>query len=325
MHAYMAEALKLAEKGRFSVAGNPMVGCVIVRDDKVIATGYHKKFGQNHAEINALEKLDFNAKNASVYITLEPCSFHGKTPPCVDAIINSAAKQVIIASLDNNPKVNSIGRMKEAGIEVITGVLEGEANTLNRGFFKRMACNMPFVSCKIASSLDGKTALSSGESKWITSEFARDDVQTLRAKNQAIISGSGTVLADNPQLNVRDKTLPSPIKVIMDRSGKITDKRLNIFKQNPPIITNKNPKQVLQMLAGMEVNNVLIEAGAKLSGAFLEAGLIDEFIIYQAPVIMGSTARSMLNIDIKNIQHKVELKLSDIRMIGTDLKIIARP
>lgn len=321
----MAIALKLAEKGRFGVKSNPMVGCVIVQNRQIIATGYHQKFGQNHGEINALEKIDFNAQGATIYITLEPCSHQGKTPPCVEAIIRSKPEKVVIASLDDNPKVSAVKLMQTAGIEVIVGILQDQAEQLNRGFFKRMKTGLPFVTCKIASSLDGKSAMQSGQSKWITSISARADVQKLRSKNQAIITGSGTVLLDNPNMNVVDKNLPSPIKVVMDRSGKITNKRLNIFQGEQTIITDKKPTQVLKMLGNMGVNNALIEAGSRLSGAFLQDNLIDELIIYQAPMLMGSSARSILNVDIENMDDKIKLSIKAIRMVNKDLKIIARP
>ncbi len=324
-HFYMASALKLAKKGRFGVGSNPMVGCVIVHNGQIIANGYHQKIGQNHAEINALEKIDFQAQNADIYTTLEPCSHQGKTPPCVDMIIKAKPRQVIIASLDNSLRVSSVKLMQAAGIKVITGILEEQAQILNRGFFKRIQTQMPFVSCKIATSLDGKTALNNGQSQWITSEYARADGQQLRSHNQAIITGSNTVLNDNPRMDVRNPKLPSPIKIVMDRSGKIINKNLNIFKGMRTTITNKTPQQVLKMLGDMGINNTLIEAGAKLSGAFLQAGLIDEFVIYQAPVIMGSKTRSMLDFNIENMDAKIKLNIQDIRMIGTDIKIIAQP
>ncbi|MBE8190410.1 MAG: bifunctional diaminohydroxyphosphoribosylaminopyrimidine deaminase/5-amino-6-(5-phosphoribosylamino)uracil reductase RibD [Candidatus Thioglobus sp.] len=320
----MATALKLASKGRFAVGSNPMVGCVIVRDEQIIAKAYHQKFGQNHAEINALESIDFNAKNATIYTTLEPCSHQGKTPSCAAEIIRSKPKKVVIAALDNNPKVSSVALMQAAGIEVVTGILQAQALELNRGFHKRMENNSPFVTCKIASSLDGKIALNSGESKWITNEFSRADVQKLRAQNQAIITGSGTVLADNPSLDVRDKNLPSPIKIVMDRSNKITDKSLNIFKGKQAIITNKTPQQVLSLLAEMQINNVLLEAGSLLSGAFLSENLIDEFIFYQAPILLGKEAISMLNFEVKNMNEKRQLTISDMKIIGDNLRITAR-
>lgn len=322
---YMALALQIAKKGIFTVGANPMVGCVIVRDNQIIATGYHQQFGGNHAEINALEKINFNAQNADIYLSLEPCSHQGKTPPCVHKIIKAHPKKVIIATLDKNPKVSSVKLLQDSGIEVITGVLSAQATKLNRGFFKRMQTKIPFVSSKIASSLDGKTAMKSGESKWITGEYARADVQKLRAQHQAIITGSGTVLTDNPHLNVRDKNQPSPIKIVMDRSGKITDKSLNIFKGEKTIITDKTPIQVLKMLGEMQINSVLIEAGGRLNAAFLQKNLIDEYIIYQAAIIMGAQAHSMFAMTIKNMADKINLKVQDIRIIGKDIKIIAHP
>ena len=323
-HSYMATALKLAEKGRFGVQQNPMVGCVIVRDGQIIATAYHQKLGQNHAEINALQKIAFDAQGATIYISLEPCSHQGKTPPCVAAIIRSKPKKVIIASLDPNPKVSSVALMQAADIEVITGVLQQQADTLNRGFFKRMQHRSPFVTCKIASSLDGKTALHNKQSKWITGIPARADVQNLRAHNQAIITGSGTILNDNPNMNVRDKTLPSPIKVVMDRSARITDKQLNIFKGKQTIVSAKSPQQILTLLADMGINNALLEAGSQLTGAFLKANLIDEFIIYQAPVLLGDDAHSMFDLSINQLDDKIKLTINDIRMVGDDMRISAK-
>lgn len=320
---YMTKALSLAQKGEFHVKANPMVGCVIVKKNQIIAQGYHKKFGDNHAEINALEQLDFNAKECDIFITLEPCSHQGKTPPCVDSIIKSNPKKVIIASLDNNPKVNSIKKMQGAGIEVVTGVLKTKADKLNRGFFKRMQTNMPFVTCKIACSLDGKNALNNGQSKWITSSASRKDVQKIRAKNQAIITGSGTILNDNPNMDVRIDKLPSPIKIVMDRSGKINDKKLNIFNGKRVIITDKTPKEVLIMLGNMGINNAIIEAGSKLNTAFLIDNLIDEIIIYQAPILMGNKAFSIFNMDIKDMQEKIKLNIKNIEMIQKDIKITA--
>jgi diaminohydroxyphosphoribosylaminopyrimidine deaminase/5-amino-6-(5-phosphoribosylamino)uracil reductase len=317
----MAFALQLAKQGLHGVKGNPMVGCVITRDQKVVATGYHQQFGKNHAEINALKEISFNAKNCTLYLTLEPCSHTGKTPPCVNSIIQAQPKCVIIASLDNNPKVNSIQKMKQAGIEVKTGLLEKPAQKLNRGFFKRMRTKMPFITCKIACSLDGKTSLKSGESKWITSEQSRADVQKLRAKNQVIITGSNTVLIDNPYLNVRDQSLPSPLKVIMDRRARIANKNLNIFQGEPVKISQETPEQTLLNLGNQEINNALIEAGASLSASFLMAGLVDELIIYQAPIIMGATANSMLALDVHSMLNTIKLNIVDIRPIGKDIRM----
>jgi diaminohydroxyphosphoribosylaminopyrimidine deaminase/5-amino-6-(5-phosphoribosylamino)uracil reductase len=317
---YMQLAIDLAKKGQYLVAKNPMVGCIIVKNNKIIADGFHEIFGENHAEINALQKINFKANNCDIYITLEPCSHFGKTPPCVDKVIQANPKRVIIASLDPNPKVSSIKKMQNAGIEVIIGVLEDGANYLNRGFFKKIKTGLPFLTCKIASSLDGATALKSGESKWITGKQVKQDVFKLRSKNQALITGSGTVLADNPSMSVRLENLPSPIKIVLDRSGKITDKSLNIFKGEKTIITNKSPLEVLKMLGEIGVNYCMLEAGSKLNSAFLP--YIDELIIYNAPIIMGSVNLPMFEKNITKMSDKITLKVKSVAKIGDDIKTI---
>lgn len=319
---YMQLAINLAKKGLYSVASNPMVGCVIVKKNKIIAKAYHQKLGENHAEINALEQIGFDANDCDIYITLEPCSHFGKTSPCVDEIIKSNPKTVIISSLDANPKVASVDKMQNSGIKVIVGVLENQAIKLNCGFFKRMQTGLPFVTCKIASSIDGKTAMANGESEWITDNASRLDAQYLRAKNQAIITGSGTILKDNPNLNVRIDNLTSPIKIVMDRSNQITDKNLNIFSGAKTIVTAKTPKQVLTMLGEMDVNNVLIEAGNILNSSFVEQNLIDEFVFYIAPSIMGSSAKSMFNLPIEKMSEKINLKIQSIEKLDNDIKLI---
>ena len=228
----MALALKLSKLGQAGVGANPMVGCVISRDDKIIAKDFHHQYGQEHAEINALNQIGHKAENCKLYVTLEPCSHHGKTPPCINAIIKAGIKKVYVATLDPNPLVSGSGvkLMKENGIDVEIGLLENNAIEVNRGFFKRMKTGFPFITSKIAMSLDGRVAMRSGESKWITSEASRADVQILRSQNQAILTGSGTILNDNPMLTVRNKKLQSkPLRVIIDSSNSITDKSLNIF------------------------------------------------------------------------------------------------
>ncbi|HIM58008.1 MAG TPA: bifunctional diaminohydroxyphosphoribosylaminopyrimidine deaminase/5-amino-6-(5-phosphoribosylamino)uracil reductase RibD, partial [Gammaproteobacteria bacterium] len=221
---YMSLALKLASQGRDGVKANPMVGCVVVKEGQIIAKGYHHFFGEAHAEINALEQINQQADGATLYVTLEPCSHQGKTPPCTQAIINARIKHVIIATLDPNPLVGGQGLalLETAGIKVTVGLLENEALMLNRGFIKRMQTGLPFVTCKIAMSLDGKTAMASGESQWITGEAARADVQRLRAQHQAIMTGSGTILSDNPSMTVRlDTSTVSPLRVVIDSQQKI--------------------------------------------------------------------------------------------------------
>jgi diaminohydroxyphosphoribosylaminopyrimidine deaminase/5-amino-6-(5-phosphoribosylamino)uracil reductase len=334
---FMSLALKLANKGVYGVQPNPMVGCVIVKNKQIVAKGYHQTFGQAHAEINALAQINHQASNTTMYVTLEPCAHQGKTPPCAQAIIDAGVEVVVIATLDPNPLVSGKGvaMLENAGIKVKTGLLEDEAKNLNRGFIKRMKTNFPFVTCKIAMSLDGKTAMASGESKWITGAAARQDVQKLRAKNQAILTGSGTILADNPSLTVRlDNINSTPLRVVIDGKNKITNTTLKIFSSdaptqvfnpgNTPLKDGKlDLSNVLLQLATQGVNSILLEAGAGLCGAMLEAGLIDEFVIYTAPILMGSDAASMVTLPIENMANKVELNISDIRMVGKDIKITA--
>ena len=336
----MALALKLSKLGQAGVGANPMVGCVISRDDKIIAKDYHHQYGQEHAEINALNQIGHKAENCKLYVTLEPCSHHGKTPPCINAIIKSGIKKVYVATLDPNPLVSGSGvkLMKENGIDVEIGLLENNAIEVNRGFFKRMKTGLPFITSKIAMSLDGRVAMRSGESKWITSEASRADVQILRSQNQAILTGSGTILNDNPMLTVRNKKLQSkPLRVIIDSSNSITDKSLNIFSSdsetlilnptNSKILKNGkiDLKSALIKLGEMGINNVLLESGSGLNGAMMESSLIDEFIIYTAPVILGSDAQAMMELPFKKMSEKISLNILELTQVANDLKIRAKP
>ena len=334
----MALALKLSQFGRKAVGANPMVGCVISRDDKIIAQDYHRLYGEAHAEVNALEKINYKGENTKVYITLEPCSHFGKTPPCAEALIRAGVKKVFIAMLDPNPLVSGRGMrvLQDSGIEVEVGLLEEEANKINRGFVKRMITGLPFVTSKIAMSLDGRTAMKNGESKWITSEASREDVQMLRSLNQAILTGSGTIKSDNPMMTVRTENADSnPLRVVVDSNNIITDKSLNIFSSdaNTLILNNNNSeilangkldlKSVLKKLGEMGINNLLLEAGSGLNGAMTEAGLIDEFIIYTAPLILGSDANPMIEIPLKKMSDKIKLNIVEVSQIGCDIKIRA--
>ena len=334
----MALALKLSQFGRKTVGANPMVGCVISRDDKIIAQDYHRLYGEAHAEVNALEKINYKGENTKVYITLEPCSHFGKTPPCAEALIRAGVKKVFIAMLDPNPLVSGRGMrvLQDSGIEVEVGLLEEEANKINRGFVKRMTTGLPFVTSKIAMSLDGRTAMKNGESKWITSEASREDVQMLRSLNQAILTGSGTIKSDNPMMTVRTENADSnPLRVVVDSNNIITDKSLNIFSSdaNTLILNNNNSeilangkldlKSVLKKLGEMGINNLLLEAGSGLNGAMTEAGLIDEFIIYTAPLILGSDANPMIEIPLKKMSDKIKLNIVEVSQIDCDIKIRA--
>ena len=336
----MALALKLSKLGQAGVGANPMVGCVISRDDKIIAKDFHHQYGQEHAEINALNQIGHKAENCKLYVTLEPCSHHGKTPPCINAIIKAGIKKVYVATLDPNPLVSGSGvkLMKENGIDVEIGLLENNAIEVNRGFFKRMKTGLPFITSKIAMSLDGRVAMRSGESKWITSEASRADVQILRSQNQAILTGSGTILNDNPMLTVRNKKLQSkPLRVIIDSSNSITDKSLNIFSSdsetlilnptNSKILKNGkiDLKSALIKLGEMGINNVLLESGSGLNGVMMESSLIDEFIIYTAPVILGSDAQAMMELPFKKMSEKISLNILELTQVANDLKIRAKP
>ena len=245
----MALALKLSRKGRASVGANPMVGCVITRNDKIIAQDYHRQYGKGHAEVNALDQINHQAKETTLYVTLEPCSHQGKTPPCTKTLIKAGVKKVVVAMLDPNPVVTGRGikLLKDAGIGVDIGLLQSEAMELNRGFIKRMKTGMPFVTTKIAMSFDGGTAMNSGESQWITSEASRLDVQKLRSNNQAIMTGSGTIINDNPKMTARLKNSESkPLRVIVDSGNKITDQKLNIFSSDAStLILNDDNSRLL--------------------------------------------------------------------------------
>ena len=334
----MALALKLSQFGRKAVGANPMVGCVISRDDKIIAQDYHRLYGEGHAEVNALEKINYKGENTNVYITLEPCTHFGKTPPCADALIRAGVKKVFIAMLDPNPLVSGSGvrALQDSGIKVEVGLLEEEANKINRGFVKRMTSGLPFVTSKIAMSLDGRTAMKNGESKWITSKASREDVQMLRSLNQAILTGSGTIKSDNPMMTVRTESADSnPLRVVIDSNNIITDKSLNIFSSDAEtlILNNNNSemlangkldlKSALIKLGEMGINNLLLEAGSGLNGAMTEAGLIDEFIIYTAPLILGSDANPMIEIPLKKMSDKIKLNIIEVSQIDCDIKIRA--
>jgi len=290
--AFMSRAIELARHGLYTTKPNPRVGCVIVKNNQIIAEGFHHKAGEAHAEINALKKLKNinDAKDATVYVTLEPCSHTGKTPPCCNALINAGIARIIYGMRDPNPQVNGSGlnKLQKAGIKVDGPILEAACRALNPGFIKRMQTGLPYVRCKLAMSLDGRTAMASGESQWITGEPAREDVQQLRAQSCAIITGVNTILQDDPALTVRSEKLAAaakekqPLRVILDRKNR-TPKQAKVFQQpGETLVVNNSDdlKSVLKMLGDKQCNEVLIEAGATLAGTFAQQGLIDEFIIW---------------------------------------------
>ena len=348
----MAKAIKLAQKPVFSPHPNPRVGCVIVKDNEIVGEGFHEYAGGPHAEVNALAQAGDRAKNSTVYVTLEPCSHFGRTPPCADALIKAQVSEVIISMKDPNPKVagQGIKKLEDASIIVKTDVLETEAKALNKGFIKRMLTAMPWVCSKIAMSLDGRTSMSSGESKWITGEAARQDVQLLRAKTHALLSGSGTVIADDPRFTVRaldvpEKMLRQPIRVIVDSQGKVS-KSANIFNEdgqtilavlNVPkyecehiILPEQDNKvclsSLLKELASKQINEVLVEAGPALNGALLSQGLIDELIVYMATDVMGDDANGMFHLpDLKLMKDKISFKCKDVRKVGDNIRMQLTP
>ncbi|MDO5651741.1 MAG: bifunctional diaminohydroxyphosphoribosylaminopyrimidine deaminase/5-amino-6-(5-phosphoribosylamino)uracil reductase RibD [Moraxella sp.] len=336
---YMALALNLAKQGAFTTRPNPAVGCVMVKDGAVIGTGFHPKAGEPHAEVFALRAAAQNGHDttgATAYVTLEPCSHHGRTPPCAAALIHAGLSRVVIATLDPNPKVAGRGMtmLQEAGIAVDVGVGEQQAKAINAGFLKAMATGLPHVRLKIASSLDGRTAMASGESKWITGSTAREDVQRLRAKSGAIITGSGTIIADNPALSVRSTTLgvpltniPTPKIVVIDRSHRLqkTDD-YQVFIDDNTLIWRDDLFSLLKTLvAEYQCHDVLVEAGSTLATAFLLAGLVDELIIYQAPCLLGATAQPMFVGEFERLVEKLDFELIDCQKIGDDVKLTLIP
>jgi diaminohydroxyphosphoribosylaminopyrimidine deaminase/5-amino-6-(5-phosphoribosylamino)uracil reductase len=352
---YMARAIQLARKGRYTTDPNPRVGCVLVKDDVVIGEGWHVKAGQGHAEVEALKNTP-DARGATAYVTLEPCSHQGRTPPCSDALIKAGVSRVVAAMQDPNPLVSGRGleKLKAAGIEVVSGVLQEDAQALNRGFIKRMTENRPFVRSKLAMSLDGRTAMASGESKWITSDKSRADVQRLRAESSAILTGISTVLADDPALNARiDGDVLQPVRVVLDtkltmpisaQMAKLPGRSLILAcaedqqKQQAlqqagfevHQLPGKNGRldlhAVMEFLAGQQINELLVEAGAVLNGALLEEGLVDEVIIYMAPCILGDQGRGLFALPgLQQMADKKQLKLRDVRQVGPDLKLTFIP
>ena len=367
---YMARAISLAKKGWFTTHPNPRVGCVLVRDNQIIAEGWHEYAGQGHAEVNALSQLNKlnnveKAGGATAYVTLEPCSHFGKTPPCSDALIKAGIGRVVIGMVDPNPLVsgNGVKRLQENGVEVKTGVLETEARMLNPGFIQRMESQRPKIRCKMAMSLDGRTAMSSGESKWITSTDAREDVQRLRAESSAVLTGIGTVLADDPSMNVRSEKFASinrqPERIILDTQLKIPviskmlalegqtvictsqtsanqeqkkiqileDKKVDLYYLNTDVKNDRTHLSLVEVMSVMverQYNDVLLEAGSNLTGAMLQAGYIDELIIYMAPHLIGSEARGLFNLPgLNTMSERINLNIQDIRSVGRDFRITA--
>lgn len=331
---YMTLAIAEAQKGLYTTRPNPAVGCVLVKDGVVIGAGFHPKAGEPHAEVFALKaarQAGYGTSGATAYVTLEPCSHTGRTPPCADALIAAKVARVVVATLDANPKVagNGIAKLTAAGIAVVVGVCEDQARALNRGFLKAMATGLPFVRLKVAASLDGRVAMASGESKWITSAAAREDVQRLRAMSGAIITGSGTILADNPTLNVRSQALGVPLSAVVPPKIVVVDRRARLegadftVLQNPDTLLWRDdlPSLLTALVRDFGCWDVLVEAGSALSGAFIEAGLVDELIIYQAPCVLGASAKPMFDFALEKLDQQKRFALKDAQPVGTDLRL----
>ena len=350
----MAQALRLAERGLYTTMPNPRVGCVIVKDGVIVGEGAHLKAGEPHAEVLALRQAGDKAKGATVYVTLEPCSHHGRTPPCAEALVQAGVSKVIAAMQDPNPLVadQGLARFSGRGIEVIFGLMQAQAVALNPGFTSRMTKNMPFVRSKIAASLDGKTALSNGESQWITGEAARRDVQHWRAQSCAIMTGIGTILSDNPSLTVREVELErQPLRVVVDshlrtplnakilQNGRTLiafahdpdEKAEQLFEAGAELLCVPDDagkvclKTLLSHLAANEINEVLVEGGEGLNGALMAQNLIDELLIYYAPKLMGGAAKGMFAMSaLTDMQQALNLQILDVRQFGADIRIQAK-
>lgn len=369
-HMWMSQALELAQRGQYTCTPNPCVGCVIVKDNKLIGSGWHVKSGEPHAEILALRDAGDNAVGATVYSTLEPCAHQGLTPPCVTALAKAKVARVVSALIDPNPSVAGKGlkNLKAVGITTEHGLLENASVSLNLGYISRMTKQIPRVRAKLAMSLDGRTAMSNGESRWITGLHARKDVQLLRAQSCAIITGINTVLQDNPALTVRPNLLPKlsrgwpdadticktqPLRVVLDSqlktpthsqiltsSGKCLivcsetachSKKTVLEQAGAEILMQPHDNQhidlisLLKELARRQCNEVLIETGATLAGAFLKNQLLDEIIIFMAPILMGSDAKPLFHLPINSLENKNTLQIKDIRKCGHDWRISAIP
>ncbi len=350
---YMAEALRLAEKGLYTTTPNPRVGCVIARDGQVVGAGWHEKTGGPHAEVVALGAAGARAHGATAYVSLEPCSHHGRTPPCVDALITAGIARVVAAMRDPNPEVSGGGfaALRAAGIVVESGLMQDEARELNIGFIARMSRGRPWLRMKIAASLDGRTALANGASQWITGPEARRDGHAWRARACALLTGAGTVKDDDPQLNVREvQTTRQPLKVVVDsrlelplsakllESGKVLvaaalDDRARIAalqRRGAEVLILPNARgkveltQLMRELARREINEVQVEAGSKLNGALLGEGLVDELLVYLAPGLLGDGARGMFNLpELADLAQRRLVQFTDVKTIGKDLRILA--
>jgi diaminohydroxyphosphoribosylaminopyrimidine deaminase/5-amino-6-(5-phosphoribosylamino)uracil reductase len=361
--AYMARALKLARRGLYTTDPNPRVGCVLVHAGQVVGEGWHQRAGDAHAEINALRQAGDRAQGSTCYVTLEPCCHQGRTPPCTEALIKSGVVRVVAAMEDPNPKVASQGlaQLRKAGLQVEYGLLQEEAQVLNRGFVQRLVQGRPWVRCKLAMSLDGATALASGESRWITAPPARRDVQRWRAQSSAILTGIGTIIRDDPSLNVRYEELSGevslnfdrqPLRVILDRKLAIPESARLLSLPGQVLIVCADASQpkaeilrrmgaevieipitqqgldlraVMGILTAREINELQVECGARLAGSLLQAGLMDELVLYIAPKIMGDAALGLLRLpSIQTMEDCVKVEIKEIRAVGRDWRLVAK-
>jgi len=354
-YEFMARALRLARQGVYTAHPNPRVGCVLVADGVVVGEGWHRKTGEAHAEINALAQAGERARGSTAYVTLEPCSHHGRTPPCTDALQAAGVSKVVWAMPDPNPRVDGRHPLEAAGVATAVGLLQAEAHELNRGFVARVSRGRPFVTLKLASSLDGATAMASGESQWITGRAARRDVQALRARSGAILTGVGTVLDDDPSLTVREPTIDTgglqPLRVVLD-SRLRTPAESRMFREpgNTLLVCSDDENRhlletasvevvrltgsdagvdlgaVLDLLGEREINDLLVECGPGLAGSLLASGLVDELVIYQAPHIMGSETRGLAATPgWQTLDQRLHLSITDVRAVGRDMRITAIP
>lgn len=353
-HGMMARALQLAERGLWTTSPNPRVGCVLVRDGAIVGEGWHEKAGEPHAEVHALRAAGDKAKGATAYVTLEPCSHHGRTPPCADALISAGVARVVAAMSDPNPLVagRGLALLRVAGIETACGLLENEVGELNIGFVSRMTRGRPWLRLKAAASIDGKTALNNGVSQWITGPDARRDGHRWRARACAILTGIGTVRDDDPQLSVREvDTSRQPLRVVVDSRLEIrltarilqgggtlvvgavaNAEKIEMLRSTgnfaeilPNAFGKVDLKALLELLAQRGINEVHAEAGFKLNGSLLNEGLVDELLLYQAPCLIGHVASGLFNLpELATLDGKRRLQILDRRQIGEDTRLIAR-
>ena len=352
---FMARALKLAAKGLFTTDPNPRVGCVVVKDGTIVGEEWHVRAGEAHAEVLALNQAGDRARDADIFVTLEPCNHYGRTPPCTDAVLRSGARRVVCAMQDPNPLTDGKGfaRLRAAGIDVQSGLLEAQAQALNPGFVSRTRRGRPYVRVKVAASLDGRIAMASGESRWITGAAARTDVQRLRARSSAVVTGIGTVLADDPLLTVREWDIGrQPLRVVLDsrlrmppaaqmlrQPGRTLIATASSDAQRAQALTATGAEiaqlrgvdgrtdlsQLMQFIAKFDLNEVLVEAGAQVTGAFLAAGLVDELVIYFAPTLLGDAGQGMFHLPaLRVLADRYELQLTDARAVGADWRMTAR-